>query len=165
MWKNIFLLHIWEWDVIRHFEEKQQNYERKELQTGSRISLGDIHIDIIPLSGHTKGSVGFIVKERGILVAGDAFNEELWLFNYGSLSIKHLYNTMKKTINLDFTSYLCGHSNKEYKKEKILTHISNIENLKVDENTKQNIIGFETYRSTYQDSNGRSELVFTIDRL
>lgn len=154
-----------EWDVIKHFEEKQENYERREIQIGGQISLGDVHIDIISLAGHTKGSIGFIVKEEGILIAGDALNEGLWLFNYGSLPMKHLYGTLKQTINLDFDSYLCGHSSEEYKKEKIVTHIRNIENLKVDESTKQNTIGFETYCSIYQDFNGKSEIVFTLDRL
>ncbi|MBP3476441.1 MAG: MBL fold metallo-hydrolase [Lachnospiraceae bacterium] len=154
-----------EWDVIDHFEEEPRNYELKEIQTGSQISLGNLHIDIISLAGHTKGSIGFWVREEGILVAGDALNENLWLFNYGALSMKQLYGTLNKTIHLDFDSYLCGHSDQEYKKEKMLTHIRNIENLKTDEETKQNTIGFETYCSSYEDVNGKSEIVFTISNL
>lgn len=154
-----------EWDVINHFEKKRGNYKREDITIGSRLSLGNIHIDIVSLAGHTKGSIGFVVREEGILIAGDAFNESLWLFNYGSMSMKHLHDTLKKTIDLDFTSYLCGHSNKEYKKEKLSTHIRNIEALKIDEKTKQNLMGFETYCSTYQDSNGKSDIVFTIDKI
>lgn len=105
------------------------------------------------------------MKEEGILVAGDAFNESLWLFNYGSLSIKQLYDTLNRTIHLDFDFYLCGHSDQEYKKERLLAHIKNIENLKADEETKQNTIGFETYCSSYEDVNRKSEIVFTIDKL
>lgn len=40
------------------------------------------------MPGHTKGSAGFLVLEEKILIAGDALNESLWLFNYGSLSMK-----------------------------------------------------------------------------
>lgn len=47
----------------------------------------------------------------------------------------------------------------------MLTHIRNIENLKVDESTKKDTIGFETYCSVYQDAIGKSEIVFTRDRL
>ena len=154
-----------EWDIINHFEEKQEDYERKEMVIGSSISLGDIHIDIIDLSGHTKSSIGFLIKEERLLIAGDALNEELWLFNYGSMPMKHLYNTLKRTINLDFTSYLCGHSNEECRKEKLLTHIRNIETLNLDKCTKQKTIGFETYCSTYQDSNGKSKIVFSMDNI
>lgn len=154
-----------EWDVIKHFENGGRDYELKELQTGGQISLGNIHMDIVSLAGHTKGSTGFIVQEEKLLIAGDAFNESLWLFNYGALSMRQLYDTLNHTIHLEFDSYLCGHSDKEYKKEKLLTHIRNIENLNVDEGTKRNLIGFETYCSSYEDLNGRSEIIFTKDRL
>lgn len=154
-----------EWELIDYFATERGSYRREVITVGSQISLGNIHIDIIDLSGHTKGSIGFLVKEEGLLIAGDALNEGLWLFNYGSQFIKQLYDTLKRTMDLDFTSYLCGHSNKEYPKEKLLTHIRNIETLKIEDCRKQNTIGFETYCSTYQDANGRSEIVFSIDKI
>lgn len=153
-----------EWDVMEYFHEKPMTYHLGEIKIGEILSLGDIHIKIVPLAGHTKGSAGFLVLEEKILIAGDALNEGLWLFNYGSLSMEQLYNTIKNTMELDFASYLCGHSNIEYKKEKLYSHINNIENLKVDENTKQNILGFETYCSSYEDMHGKSEIIFTIDK-
>ena len=137
----------------------------KEIQIGQRISLGDLNIDVISLAGHTKGSIGFLIPEEEILIAGDALNERLWLFNYGALSMKHLYETIKSSMELPFVIYLCGHSDKVYKKENLLSYIKNIENLKIDESTKQNILGFETYCSEYHDANGKSEIVFTLDRL
>lgn len=155
-----------EWDIIRHFEaDKHTSYTLKEIKTGQRISLGDMDIEVVSMTGHTKGSVGFLILEEKILIAGDALNECLWLFNYGSLSLKQLYKTIAAVSELEFTSYLCGHSDKIYKKEKLRTHLRNIENLKVDENTKQNMIGFETYCSVYENADGRSEIVFTIDKI
>lgn len=155
-----------EWDVIKYFEEKDcLTYNLKEIYIGEKISLGNIHLEVISLAGHTKGSVGFIVPEEKLLIAGDALNGSLWLFNYGSLSMKQLYETIKTTLQLDFTSYLCGHSNKEYKKERLYSHLRNIESLKIDESTKQNTIGFETYCSEYEDSTGKSEIIFTEDKI
>lgn len=155
-----------EWDVIRHFEGKDhKTYNLKEVQTSQRISLGDLNIDVIPLSGHTKGSIGFIISEEQILIAGDALNEGLWLFNYGSLSMEQLYETIRSALELPFTSYLCGHSDKLYQKEKLLSHIKNIENLKIDENTKRDMLGFETYCSIFDGAAGKSEIIFTIDNI
>ena len=155
-----------EWDVIRHFEGNEPHrYQLEELCLGQTIPLGNKRIETVPLFGHTKGSIGFLVPEEKLLIAGDALNECLWLFNYGSLSMKELYETIKKTIELDFSTYLCGHSDMEFRKEKLISHLKNIENLKIDEHTKQNTIGFETYSSKYEDSNGNSEIVFTIDRV
>ena len=81
-----------EGDVIKHFEENEpKGYELKEIQIGQNISLGSLNIEVVSLVGHTKGSVGFIVQEEKILIAGDALNERLWLFNYGSLTMSDLY--------------------------------------------------------------------------
>ncbi len=155
-----------EWEVIKHFEENEpKGYELKEIQIGQCISLGNLNIEVVSLVGHTKGSIGFIVKEEKILIAGDALNEGLWLFNYGSLSMSDLYTTIKTTMDLDFMTYLCGHSNQEYKKEKLISHLKNIENLSLDNCTQQETIGFETYTSKYEDVNGKSEIVFTIDKI
>lgn len=155
-----------EWDVIGHFEENEPMvYELKEIQIGQHISLGNLNIVVVSLAGHTKGSVGFIVQEEKLLIAGDALNEGVWLFNYGSLSMMNLYETIKSTMKLDFSTYLCGHSNKEYNKEKLISHLRNIENLKIDNSTKKETIGFETYCSKYEDDKGKSEIVFTIDKI
>lgn len=84
---------------------------------------------------------------------------------YGSLSMMDLYETIKATLKLDFLTYLCGHSNKEYDKEKLILHLRNIENLIIDSKTKKDTLGFEIYCSKYEDEKGRSEIVFTIDKV
>ena len=155
-----------EWDVIKYFEEKETDkYELKEIQVGQCISLGNLNIEVVALFGHTKGSIGFIIQEEDILIAGDALNEGLWLFNYGSLTMMNLYETIKAVMKLEFLTYLCGHSDKEYNRKKLTSHLRNIEKLIIDESTKQNTIGFETYSSKYEDVNGKSEIVFTIDKV
>ena len=116
-----------EWDVIKHFEENEpKGYELKEIQIGQNISLGSLNIEVVSLVGHTKGSVGFIVQEEKILIAGDALNERLWLFNYGSLTMSDLYEMIKITMDLDFTTYLCGHSIRKYKKEKLMDKVKQV---------------------------------------
>lgn len=155
-----------EWDVIKHFEENEpKGYELKEIQIGQNISLGSLNIEVVSLVGHTKGSVGFIVQEEKILIAGDALNERLWLFNYGSLTMSDLYEMIKITMDLDFTTYLCGHSIRKYKKEKLISHLKNIEDLRLDNCTQQETIGFETYSSKHEGVNGKSEILFTIDKI
>lgn len=155
-----------EWDVIQYFEEmKPRTYELKEIRIGQEIFLGNINIIVVSLAGHTKGSAGFLIPEEKLLIAGDALNEGLWLFNYGSLSMNDLNETIKNTLELDFREYICGHSKEISSKNKLISHIRNMENLKIDDAAKQNIMGFETYCSKYEDVNGKSEIVFTIDKI
>ena len=73
----------------------------KEIKIGQHISLGNLNIVAVSLVGHTKGSIGLIVQEEGILIAGDALNERLWLFNYGSLSMINLYKTIKAAMEFN----------------------------------------------------------------
>lgn len=155
-----------EWDVIQYFEEgKPRQYDLREIRIGQKISLGDMNMVIVFLAGHTKGSIGFFIPEKELLIAGDALNEGLWLFNYGSLSMNDLYETIKNTLKLDFKEYICGHSSKKYIKKNLIPHIRNIEKLRVDDAARRNTIGFETYCSTYEDCNGKSEIVFTADKV
>lgn len=155
-----------EWDVIEYFTEKtNKQYELKEIKCGQKISLGNINIEIVPLEGHTKGSLGVLLLEEKILISGDALNEGVWLFNYGSLAMDDLYKMAKRTMKLDFEYYICGHSDKLYQKNKIIAHIKNIEKLNINNTTKQNTIGFETYCSEYEDLNGKSHIIFTKDKI
>ena len=79
--------------------------------------------------------------------------------------MRQLYATIVETLKLDFDSYLCGHSDQEYPKAKLRSHLANIEKLVTDEKTPQTLLGFETYQSTYEDENGKSEIVFTLDKV
>lgn len=154
-----------EWDVIRHFSEKNREGALREICLNERLCLGGLHIKVIPLAGHTKGSIVFLVEEEKLLIAGDALNEGLWLFNYGALTMHQMHETIQAAMELDFDNYLCGHSRSVYPKQKLKAHLRNMETLTLNNCTKQNTIGFETYTSVYEDAAGRSEIVFTPDRL
>lgn len=154
-----------EWDVIGYFQEKPGEYRIGEITPGDVLSLGNLHLEIISLKGHTKGSIGVLVQEERILAAGDGLNEGLWLFNYGALSMEELYGTLKRTMEVPFDYYICGHSNELYKKGKLNAHLRNIESLNLEHCTRETTIGFDTYISAYEDLQGKSQIVFTMDRL
>jgi len=69
--------------------------------------------------------------------------------------MEELYGTLKRTMEVPFDYYICGHSSKLYKKEKINFHLRNIETA----------IGFDTYISAYENLQVKSQIVFTMDRL
>ena len=158
-----------DWDVIRYFEgSKERSYILKEIKAGEEISLGNLHMQVVSLAGHTRGSIGLLVQEEKLLIAGDALNEGLWLFNFGSLSMRQLYETIEQTVQLPFETYLCGHSVEEYPRQKLYAHLQNIRKLeqgKPDTLYQETTIGFETYRSVYEGPEGRSEIVFTEDKI
>ena len=52
----------------------------KPLNYHDKFDLGDISIEVVNMEGHTKGSVGFLIKEDKLLVTSDAACPFVWLF-------------------------------------------------------------------------------------
>ena len=152
--------------TMEYFQESaKSDCSVKDILPGEIFDLGGLHLDVVSLAGHTRGSIGLLVREARLLVAGDALNDQLWLFNFGSLSMGELRDTLERTLPLPFDTYLAGHSDREYPKSFLHTHIRNIDTLNLEACTKQDTLGFETYLSSYTDETGTSLLVFTADKL
>jgi len=117
------------------------------------------------MEGHTKGSVGLLLEKERLLLAGDAINDHLWMFNYGALPISRLKDMLIRLNAQPFDTFLCGHCEKELPKSIVKAHLKNIAGLKPDEKAKCNTIGFETYTSTYEGTEGKSVIVFSKDVL
>lgn len=96
--------------------------------TASRILLGDIEGEIIPLPGHSLGSVGVLFPELDILLGGDALEPVMCLMfqNHGDRAM-HM-ETLKKVMGLEFDRFLTSHSDKLFSKSVIPRMIRCIEN-------------------------------------
>lgn len=158
-----------EWDVIEHFAMettgKAPDYLLKELKEGDIFDLGGIQAKVIFMEGHTKGSIGLLIEQERLLLAGDAINDHLWMFNYGAMPISRLKEMLERLKEQPFDTFLCGHFESELPKSIVDAHLKNIAVLKMDQKTKCNTIGFETYVSTYEGQEGRSVIVFSEDVL
>ena len=73
------------------------------------FDLGGIHIEIIPMEGHTTGSIGCYIKEDNYLVVTDATCPFVWLFLEESTTVKTYINMLERTLKLNFTHVLLGH--------------------------------------------------------
>lgn len=135
-------------------------YNLKKLDIGQRLDFGGIHGRIISVAGHTKGSVGLLVEEERLILAGDALNPCLWMFNYGAASINQLKKTIENLEEAEFDNYICGHSDKEISREFLKTHLKNISTMSIENSVKGVTIGFETYESVCEDENGKSVIVY-----
>lgn len=79
---------------------------------GEIIDLGDLHLEIIELPGHTPGGILLLLKEDRILFTGDSINHHLWMQLEESLPmqefVKNLENLMYLTEKADII--LHGHA-------------------------------------------------------
>ena len=96
--------------------------------TASRILLGDIEGEIIPLPGHSKGSVGVLFPELRLLLGGDALEPVMSLIfrNHGDRFEQR--DTLTKVMDLEFDSFLTSHSDKLFSKSIIPGMIRCIDN-------------------------------------
>lgn len=57
------------------------DYSFTDLQDGACFDLGGLHIDVYAFPGHTKGCMVFLIREKKILILGDACNNATFLFD------------------------------------------------------------------------------------
>lgn len=156
-------------DEIAHYTKEFYNSpvscELKALNVGQVLDLGEIHAEVIDLAGHTKGSIGLLIAEERLLLAGDAMNPCLWMFNYGVLPISQLKTTLEKTNELPFDTYLFGHSDKEMPKEMIAVHLKNIASMNIENSKKSVTLGVDTLESAYEEYGLKSVIVYSENLL
>lgn len=79
------------------------------IKIGSVIDLGNLHVKLIPMEGHTKGSIGLLIEEKRFLLTGDAAILAIWLFLKESTDRLTYINMLKRVKELPFDSFLTGH--------------------------------------------------------
>ena len=75
----------------------------KDLKEGDSFDLGGVHIDVYDFPGHTPGSLAFLIREKRIVITGDACNPFIFLFFDYSLTV----SDYKKTVQ-SFKEKLAG---------------------------------------------------------
>ena len=51
---------------VKDINKKLANY--KLIDNGTIFDLGNMHVEVIPMEGHTKGSIGLLIKEHKLLI-------------------------------------------------------------------------------------------------
>ncbi len=86
------------------------------IEPGEVLDLGGTTLEVIDLRGHTPGSIGLLMKEQRILLAGDAFSHQACLFFPESLSVEEYRQTLERAQDLPFDGYMLSHFKGMYPK-------------------------------------------------
>jgi Zn-dependent hydrolases, including glyoxylases len=92
------------------------------------FDLGHMWCKIIPLQGHTAGSIGIWIPSIRLLLSGDALTPVMCLNFQNHLSIQIQYETLVRIRNLEFDFYLTSHQDRLYTKQLVHRMISCIKN-------------------------------------
>ncbi len=107
--------------AAEHFAMFQEDYDQRGLSAcpfrdiaiGQVFDLGGITLEVVPLQGHTAGSIGLIAREDRILFSGDGVNTHLWMQLDESLPIAALQQMLlelKAQHGHQFDRVLTGHA-------------------------------------------------------
>lgn len=118
------------------------------------FDLGGLTARVIPMPGHTPGSVGLLVPEHKVLLTGDAANRALFLFLPESLPMKAYLEMLRRTVALDFKTHYVGHQDTAYAKKWFDKYLKVAENALVGKGKPMKIPGFEEYGETLVSSVG-----------
>lgn len=151
--------------ALTRYGNPPATYRQCPLTFGQCIDLGDIHVDVVRLGGHTSTCTGYLLREERLLIAGDAFGEGVWLFGPYALPFKEFRKTLLSALDMEFDTFLYGHSTEEFPKERLLSHLEHLDCVTVDPATMRIHRDWETYRSVYRGPHGKSVIKFTLDKL
>lgn len=76
---------------------------------GDVFELGNVSVEAVALPGHTQGSMGYLVRERRVLLSGDAVTPVMCLFFEQSMGIPVYRHTLAKMGELPFDRFYTGH--------------------------------------------------------
>ncbi len=118
------------------------------LETNTIFDLGEIHIKIIPMEGHTKGSIGCLDIEDKILVVTDATCPFVWLFLEESTTVDIYIKMLERTLKLDFDYILLGHgAGTLLPKNRVIEFLNTAKELDLSKSVKVTFNHFENLNS------------------
>ena len=120
----------------------------KILPANYTFNLGNLTCQVVNMEGHTKGSIGILLKEDHILIVTDATCPFVWLFLEESCPLHIYINMLENILKLPFDGILLGHgAGQMLPKSKVEAFLACAKALKVEEAVKVTFNDFENLNS------------------
>ena len=113
------------------------------------FNLGDLHVRVIPMTGHTQGSIGLLIEETRLLLSGDAAISMIWLFLKESTSKVDYIQMLENVIKEPFDNFITGHIDRVFPKIYFEYYIKVATKANVTNSQPVSFAGFER-SNTYQ---------------
>lgn len=99
-------------DYAREHMVGDNRFDYKDIQDGDIFDLGGIVLEAVAVPGHSRGSMCFIDRGQGYVIAGDSINPMPWLWidrcPHMSVYVQSVENFIERTKGI--SQIYCGHS-------------------------------------------------------
>ena len=144
--------------------EKKDEYvavpktEVGKLSGHETYDLGGVTVSLHHLPGHTKGEIGLLVNEARLLLSGDSFSDDCYMFADNHDSLETLQHTVEKALTLPFDFYLGSHTTKPLPQTFLKEVLANTIERKVVPGSEETILGVKTVTILNQGPDGISKI-------
>ncbi|MHC1787407.1 MAG: MBL fold metallo-hydrolase [Christensenellales bacterium] len=107
------------------------------------FDLGGLTARVLPLPGHTPGSLGLLVEERGLLLLGDSWNPQTWLFFPECCPLERYRESLRSLPALSFRQVLVSHDPLPRPAAALLDYIAGLDDRTLDQAAPHPMAGYE----------------------
>ena len=131
-------------------------YALNDLPVGIRFELGGLTAECVSLAGHTRGCRGLLLRERRLLLAGDALNPRLQLLGPEPDSLEALGGTLRTVLSLPFDGFLTSHAPGVLNRAQAEAHLRHLEAFDPDALRPVRLAGETVWRGEWRRGEWRS---------
>ena len=129
---------------------------------GAMLDPGGLPAVVVGLPGHTAGSIGLLLPEQRLLLAGDALCPRL-LLPEPETGLEALRQTLPAALDLPFDTYVSGHTPGLLPKAQIAAHLAHLQAYRPEETRPARFGTLRCRRSMYKGPEGRSVFLLAED--
>ena len=153
--------HPAEWPLLEaHARMTGRDWHAAPLEAGMSADLGGRRVKVVSLAGHTRGSVGLLLEDEGLLLAGDGLNPTLLMLGPEAASFAQLRTTLEAVEQLPFERYLASHAPRPIAKAQVGVHLRHLDQIRWEDPSHPGPYGPRVGRSLYKEKGGRSVILF-----
>ena len=134
-----------EFDIEAYLNKGAGNL--KTIEYYDCIDLGGTKLEVIPMPGHTKGSIALYNKDKRLILVSDATCPFVWLFLKESEPVSVYLNSLREVLKLEFDNFLVGHGARMFPRSKMVDFYNIANTIDLDKSVKVSFNNFDDLNS------------------
>ena len=111
------------------------------------FDLGDVTCEVLPLYGHTQGSIALYLKEWKLMLVSDGTCPFIWIFLEESTTVSEYIKNLKNILKYDFDNFLVGHGARILPKSRMESFLKIAEEIDLSKSVKVSFNNFDNLNS------------------